>query len=73
MKTIKNMQEHSSPREKPRQKGASALSDGEFVVVILGLGTPVLTYGRSVNRLPVSFVSTKRLNQELIARDNAQS
>jgi DNA repair protein RadC len=39
MKTIKDMPEHSRPREKLREKGASALSDEELVTAILGMGT----------------------------------
>ena len=39
MKTIKEMPEHSRPREKLREKGASALSDEELVAAILGMGT----------------------------------
>jgi len=39
MKTIKDMPEHSRPREKLRQKGASALDDEELVAAILGMGT----------------------------------
>lgn len=39
MKTIKDMPEHSRPREKLREKGASALTDEELVVAILGMGT----------------------------------
>ena len=39
MKTIKDMPEHSRPREKLREKGASALSDDELVAAILGMGT----------------------------------
>ncbi|MGH7801747.1 MAG: RadC family protein [Thermodesulfobacteriota bacterium] len=39
MKTIKDMPEHSRPREKLREKGASALTDEELVAVILGMGT----------------------------------
>jgi DNA repair protein RadC len=37
MKTIKDLPEHSRPREKLREKGASALTDEELVAVILGL------------------------------------
>src|SRR5262245_4095330 len=33
------MPEHSRPREKLREKGASALTDEELVAVILGMGT----------------------------------
>jgi DNA repair protein RadC len=39
MKTIKEMPEHNRPREKLREKGASALTDEELVAVILGMGT----------------------------------
>ena len=38
MKTIKDMPEHARPREKPREKGASALTDEELVATILGKG-----------------------------------
>ena len=39
MKNIKDMPEHSRPREKLREKGASALTDEELVAAILGMGT----------------------------------
>jgi DNA repair protein RadC len=39
VKTIKEMPEHSRPREKLREKGASALTDEELVAAILGMGT----------------------------------
>lgn len=39
MRTIKDMPEHSRPREKLREKGASALADEELVAAILGMGT----------------------------------
>ena len=39
MKTIKDMPAHSRPREKLREKGASALTDEELVAAILGMGT----------------------------------
>src|SRR3990170_4819475 len=38
MKTIKDMPEHSRPREKLRDQGASALTDEELVAAILGIG-----------------------------------
>ena len=38
MKTIKDLPEHSRPREKLREKGASALTDEELVAAILGRG-----------------------------------
>lgn len=39
MKTIKDMPEHSRPREKLRERGAAALTDEELVAAILGMGT----------------------------------
>jgi DNA repair protein RadC len=39
VKAIKDMPAHSRPREKLREKGASALSDEELVAAILGMGT----------------------------------
>jgi DNA repair protein RadC len=39
MKTIKDLPEHSRPREKLREKGAAALTDEELVAAILGMGT----------------------------------
>lgn len=39
MKTIKDLPEHSRPREKLQEKGASALTDEELVAAILGMGT----------------------------------
>jgi len=54
MKTIKDMPEHSRPREKLREKGASALTDEELVTAILGMGTAgvdVRTIARQVAAL----------------------
>lgn len=54
LKTIKDMPEHSRPREKLREKGASALTDEELVAVILGMGTAgidVRTIARQVASL----------------------
>lgn len=39
MKTIKDMPQHNRPREKMRDRGASALTDEELVAAILGMGT----------------------------------
>jgi len=36
--TIKDMPEHSRPREKLRDQGAAALTDEELVAAILGMG-----------------------------------
>lgn len=38
-KTIKDLPEHSRPREKLREKGAASLTDEELVAAILGMGT----------------------------------
>jgi DNA repair protein RadC len=38
-KTIKELPEHSRPREKLRERGPAALTDEELVAVILGMGT----------------------------------
>ena len=54
MKTIKDMPEHSRPREKLREKGASALSDEELVAAILGMGTA----GIDVRRLDLLFLQS---------------
>jgi len=54
MKTIKDMPEHSRPREKLREKGTSALTDEELVAAILGMGTAgvdVRTISRQVSGL----------------------
>jgi len=39
VKPIKDMPEHSRPREKLRERGAAALSDEDLVAAILGMGT----------------------------------
>jgi DNA repair protein RadC len=39
MKTIKDMPEHSRPREKLREKGASALTGEELFTANLGMAT----------------------------------
>jgi DNA repair protein RadC len=54
MKTIKDMPEHSRPREKLRERGAAALTDEELVAAILGMGTAgidVRTMARQVAAL----------------------
>jgi DNA repair protein RadC len=38
MKTIKDMPEHSRPREKLRERSPQALTDEELVAAILGMG-----------------------------------
>jgi len=54
MKTIKDMPQHSRPREKLREKGASALTDEELVAAILGRGVKgldVVAMSKSVAKL----------------------
>lgn len=54
MKTIKDMPEHSRPREKLRERGPAALTDEELVAAILGrgmVGIDVRTMARQVARL----------------------
>jgi len=55
MKTIKDMPEHSRPREKLREKGASALTDEELVAAILGMGTAGVDV-RTIARQVVSLI-----------------
>ena len=38
-KTIKELPEHSRPREKLRERGTASLTDEELVAAILGMGT----------------------------------
>ena len=38
-KTIKELPEHSRPREKLRERGAAALTDEELIAAIIGMGT----------------------------------
>lgn len=53
-RTIKDMPEHARPREKLRERGASALTDEELVAAILGMGiagVDVRTIARQVASL----------------------
>jgi len=60
MKRIKDLPEFSRPREKLKEKGASALSDAELIAVILGSGNK----GRDVMTLAAKLA-------RLIAADKA--
>jgi DNA repair protein RadC len=54
VKTIKEMPEHSRPREKLRERGAAALTDEELVAAIIGMGMAgidVRTMARQVAEL----------------------
>lgn len=53
-RSIKELPEHSRPREKLRERGAAALTDEELVAAILGMGTAgidVRTMSRRVSEL----------------------
>lgn len=53
-KTIKELPEHSRPREKLRERGAASLTDEELVAAILGMGTAsidVRTIANQVTRV----------------------
>lgn len=65
MKTIKDMPEHSRPREKLREKGASALSDEELVAAILGMGTA----GVDVRTMSKQVASLIREHREKLTLD----
>ena len=55
MKTIKDMPQYSRPREKLREKGATALSDEELVAAIIGMGTAGIDV-RTIYRGVVPFI-----------------
>jgi DNA repair protein RadC len=57
MKTIKDMPEHSHPREKLREKGASALTDEELVTAILGMGTAGVDVHTIAQQVAASLLS----------------
>ena len=68
MKTIKDMPEHNRPRDKLREKGASALTDEELVAAILGMGTAgvdVRTISKQVAGLLREHVESLRLEHLL--------
>jgi len=68
MKTIKDMPEHSRPREKLRERGACALTDEELVAAILGVGTAgvdVRTIARQVAGLICEHKTSLRLDHLL--------
>ena len=58
-KTIKELPEHSRPREKLRDKGAAALTDEELVVAILGMGTAGIDV-RTMARQVAGFIREYR-------------
>ena len=58
-KTIKELPEHSRPREKLRDKGAAALTDEELVAAILGMGTAGIDV-RTMARQVAGFIREYR-------------
>jgi DNA repair protein RadC len=64
MKTIKDLPEHSRPREKLRERGAAALSDEELVAAILGAGTAGVDV-RTIARQVASLIREHRANLTL--------
>jgi DNA repair protein RadC len=59
MKTIKDMPEHSRPREKLRENGAAALTDEELVAAILGMGTAGIDV-RTISRQVAGLICEHR-------------
>ena len=65
-RTIKELPEHSRPREKLRERGAASLTDDELVAAILGMGTTavdVRTMARNVVTLLRNDHTTVTLEQ----------
>ncbi|HUE81387.1 MAG TPA: DNA repair protein RadC [Pyrinomonadaceae bacterium] len=65
-KTIKELPEHSRPREKLRERGAAALTDEELVAAIIGIGTAgidVRTMSRQIAALIREHRETLTLEQ----------
>ena len=58
-KTIKELPEHSRPRENLRDKGAAALTDEELVAAILGMGTAGIDV-RTMARQVAGFIREYR-------------
>ena len=66
MKTIKDMPEHSRPREKLQEKGAPALTDEELVAAILGKGV----VGVDVRTIAKQVASLIREHKEKLKLDH---
>ena len=63
-KTIKELPEHSRPREKLRERGVAALTDEELVAAILGMGT-ACTDVRTMSRQVAELIKEHRENLTL--------
>jgi DNA repair protein RadC len=68
-KTIKELPEHTRPREKLRERGAAALTDEELVAIILGMGTA----GVDVRTMARNVVGLIREHRESIALEQLVS
>src|SRR6185369_8187279 len=68
-KTIKELPEHTRPREKLRERGAAALTDEELVAVILGMGTAVV----DVRTMARHVVALMREHREAITLEQLVS
>lgn len=69
MKTIKELPEHSRPREKLQELGASALTDEELVAAILGMGTA----GVDVRTIARQVAGLIREHKETLTLDHLQA
>ena len=61
-RTIKELPEHSRPREKLRERGSAALTDDELVAAIIGMGTAGIDV-RSMARNVVTLLRDHRTAQ----------
>ena len=69
MKTIKDLPEHSRPRERLQELGASALTDEERVSAILGMGTA----GVDVRTIARHVAGLIREHKETLTLDHLQA
>lgn len=69
LRTIKELPEHSRPREKLREKGAAALTDEELVAAILGMGTA----GIDVRTMAKQVAGLIREHREALTLDHLLS
>lgn len=69
MKTIRDLPEHSRPREKLREKGSVALTDEELVAAILGMGTA----GNDVRAMSRQIAGLIREHRENLTLDHLSS
>lgn len=66
MRTIKDIPQYNRPREKLREKGASALTDEELVAAIIGMGTAAIDV-RTMARQVVGLI---REHKEKLSLDH---